>query len=225
MLEELDGSLRNFLRAGVPLRADDIDIEFATPDKEWSSRLSRSTVNLFLYDVRRSTTRAVSGRSVRQTERGYSSAFRAPLIRTRYLITVWTAESTDEHRVLGDILRLLAVTGSLPSEHLVGDLAGLDDPVELGLGGDDGMRPNEMWSPLGVAPRANIELVVTLPARRPLEQPVAFPPREVHATVVDPPDLTREPRLVSRRRRALVEEQPRDTTSKSATGTASKGTS
>ena len=128
MLEELDGSLRNFLRADVPLRADDIDIEFATPDKEWSARLSRSTVNLFLFDVRRSTTRAVTGRTVRNDDGGYYEVFRTPLIRARYLITVWTAEAADEHRVLGDVLRLLAVASEVPSAHLVGDLAELDEP-------------------------------------------------------------------------------------------------
>ena len=207
MLEELDGSLRNFLRDAVPLRADDVDIEFATPDKEWSARLSRSTVNLFLFDIRRSTSRAVAGRTVRRDERGMRELFRTPMMRIRYLLTVWTAEAADEHRVLGDVLRLLATSAEVPAAHLVGDLAELGTSVELSLGSEDAMRTGDLWGPLGVTPRANLELVVTMPARRPVERVVSLPPTEVHATVVDPPPARGEARLVSRRR-ALIEERP-----------------
>lgn len=207
MLEELDGSLRNFLRADVPLRADDVDIEFATPDKDWSARLSRSTLNLFMFDIRRSTSRAISGRSVRFDERGPRELFRTPMIRVRYLLTVWTAEAADEHRVLGDVLRLLAVTGEIPSAHLAGDLAELGHPVELAIANEDAVRTSDLWSPLGVTPRANLELVATLPARRPVERVVGRPPTEVEATISAPPPPA-PPRAVSQRRRALVEEQP-----------------
>ncbi len=212
MLEELDGSLRNFLRADVPLRADEVDIEFATPDKEWSSRLSRSTLNLFLFDIRRSTRRALTGRTVRQDERGYRQAYRTPMVRVRYLLTLWTAEPADEHRVLGDVLRLLAVSGEVPAAHLAGDLADLGSPIELGLGSEDDQRAADIWGPLGVAPRASLELVVTLPARRPIETPVGAPPTEIRTSVLGttaPTTVgTTAPTTVSRRRRALVEEQP-----------------
>jgi Pvc16 N-terminal domain len=207
MLEELDGSLRNFLRADVPLRADDVDIEFSTPDKDWSARLSRSTVNLFMFDVRRSTSRAITGRSVRADERGYRELYRTPMVKVRYLLTVWTAEAADEHRVLGDVLRLLAVSGEIPVAHLAGDLGELGHPVELGLATEDSARTSDIWSPLGVTPRANLELIATLPASRPVERVVGPPPTEIDASVIAPPRPS-EPRLASRRRRALVEERP-----------------
>jgi len=203
MLEELDGSLRDFLRAEVPLRADDVDIDFALPDKEWSSRLSRSTVSLFLFDIRRSTTRSVTGRSVRERDGVLERLHRAPMIRLRYLLTVWTAEAADEHRVLGDVLRLVAVSGDVPRQYLLGDLVDLENPVELSIGAEDGMRSNDLWGPLGVAPRASLELVVTMPARPPLAAPVALPPTEIDSSLED----RREPTRTSRRRSALVEER------------------
>jgi hypothetical protein len=202
MLEELDGSLRDFLRADVPLRADDVDIDFSMPDKEWSSRLSRSTVNLFLFDIRRSTSRAVSGRSTRERDGVLERLHRTPMIRMRYMVTVWTAEAADEHRVLGDVLRLLAVSGDIPERYLVGDLVELGQPVELAIGSEDGQRPTDLWSSLGVAARANIELMVTMPARPPLALPVAVPPTEIDSTVAD----RRAPTQTSRRRAALIEE-------------------
>ncbi len=202
MLEELDGSLRDFLRAEVPLRADDVAIDFALPDKDWSSRLSRSTVSLFLFDIRRSTARSTAGRSVRQRDGVYERLHQVQMIKLRYLVTVWTAEASDEHRVLGDILRLLAVSGDVPTHYLLGDLAELGNPVELGLGADDGPRSSDLWSPLGVAPRANVELIVTMPARPPLARPVAAPPTELEGSVED----IRATTPGAKRRRTLVED-------------------
>ena len=118
------------------------------------------------------------------------------MMRIRYLLTVWTAEAADEHRVLGDVLRLLATSAEVPAAHLVGDLAELGTSVELSLGSEDAMRTGDLWGPLGVTPRANLELVVTMPARRPVERVVSLPPTEVHATVVDPPPARGEARLV-----------------------------
>jgi len=202
MLEELDGSLRDFLRADVPLRADVVDIDFALPDRDWSSRLSRSTVNLFLFDIRRSASRSETGRSMRQRDGVYERLHQVPMIKLRYLVTVWTAEASDEHRVLGDILRLLAVSGDVPTQHLLGDLAELGNPVELGLGADDGLRSSDLWSPLGVAPRANLELIVTMPARPPLARKVGPPPTELEGSVED----IRATTPGVKRRRTLVED-------------------
>ena len=97
------------------------------------------------------------------------------------------AEAADEHRVLGGVLRLLATSAEVPAAHLVGDLAELGTSVELSLGREDAMRTGDLSGPLGVTPRANLELVVTMPARRPVERVVSLPPTEVHETVVDPP--------------------------------------
>jgi hypothetical protein len=202
VLSALDGSLRDFLRAEVPLRADDVDIDFGTPNTEWSARLTRSTVSLFLFDIRRSVSRAVSGTAVRERNGGQQRVFRAPLVKVRYLVTVWTVEPADEHRVLGDLLRLLALSGEIPAEHLGVELADLGQPVELSLGGDEGVRTPDLWGALGVAPRANLELVVVLPARDPLARGVPAPPTSVEAGVSD----REEPTRTSRRSGALIED-------------------
>jgi hypothetical protein len=202
VLSALDGSLRDFLRAEVPLRAEDVDIDFGAPTKEWSSRLTRSTVNLFLFDIRRSTNRAVTGNATRERNGGHQRVFRVPMIKVRYLVTVWTAEPADEHRVLGDLLRLVAVSGEVPERYLGGELAELGNPAELSLGADDGQRGPDLWGPLGVSPRASLELAVVLPAREPVVREVAAPPTELEASVGD----QREPSRSSRRNGGLVED-------------------
>src|SRR2546421_10014862 len=53
MLHLLDESLEAFLRATVPLGKREVDVSFAAPDRDWAARVSRPTVNLYLWDVRR----------------------------------------------------------------------------------------------------------------------------------------------------------------------------
>ena len=61
MLDLIDESLEAFFRAGVPLGATEVDVSFEAPDRGWSAKLVRPTVNMFLWDIRRSATRARSG--------------------------------------------------------------------------------------------------------------------------------------------------------------------
>ncbi len=52
MLADLDETLRQLLIAELPVKNGELDISFDLPKRDWSSRISKPTVNLFLYDVR-----------------------------------------------------------------------------------------------------------------------------------------------------------------------------
>ena len=67
MLELIDDALEAMFRATVPLAARDIDVSFEAPERDWSAKLTRPTVNLFLWDIRRSAEHARAG--VEQFER------------------------------------------------------------------------------------------------------------------------------------------------------------
>jgi len=205
VLSALDQSLHDFLRSEVPLRTDDVDIVFAAPDKEWSSRLTRSTVNLFLFDVKRSTKRAVTGSTTRERDGVYSRLRIAPFVKVRYLVTVWTKEAADEHRVLGELLSLIAVAGEVPPQYLQGELADLGNAAELSLGTEDSNAFASFWGPLGVPPRASLELAVVLPARPPIERIVPAPPSEIESGLTDQNEPTRSSQ---RRRLSGVIEEP-----------------
>ena len=60
VLAHIDESLEAMLRAAVPLSAVDIDVSFEIPDEDWAAKLTRPTVNLYLWDIRRSSNRSVS---------------------------------------------------------------------------------------------------------------------------------------------------------------------
>ena len=144
--------------------------------------------------------RALTGRTVRQDAAGLPRGlYRPPMVRVRYLLTVWTAEPADEHRVLGDVLRLLAVSGEVPTAYLVGELRRARQP--------DGAGPRRRrrrahrrtsGARSASPPRANLELVVTLPARRPdRDARSPAPPTELRRAHRRPTASGRAPRRVA----------------------------
>ena len=52
MINDLDEVLRQFLVRELPIKNSEVDIAFDQPAREWSARVSRPTLNLFLYDLR-----------------------------------------------------------------------------------------------------------------------------------------------------------------------------
>jgi hypothetical protein len=99
MLDDLDKTLESVLRnrGGI---GSDIEIAFDQPNREWASRLSRPTLNMFTFDVR-------ENQKLRQVDRevsrnGSSAKITIPprRIDVAYLVTAWTRKIEDEHRLL-----------------------------------------------------------------------------------------------------------------------------
>ncbi|HWL41341.1 MAG TPA: Pvc16 family protein [Ilumatobacter sp.] len=118
MLELVDESLEAFFRAAVPLSATDIDLSFEAPDRDWAAKLSRPTVNLFLWDIRRSATRSRSGNKLVETSQGVVHRMAAPVLELRYVVTAWTSDQGDERALLAGLLRAILANGGIPREFL-----------------------------------------------------------------------------------------------------------
>src|SRR6056297_1729571 len=117
VLETIDESLESFLRGTVPLSATDVDVSFAAPDREWSAKLTRPTVNMFLWDIRRSSegrsglrTVEVDGQMVHQPA--------LPLVELRYVVSAWTSDHGDERGLLAGTMRALLTHESIPRDFL-----------------------------------------------------------------------------------------------------------
>ena len=138
MLEHIDDSLEELLRARVPLSATDVDVSFEAPEREWSAKLTRPTVNMFLWDIRRSASQSTSGMRtvVRDGVRVHQPAF--PVLELRYVITAWTADHGDERSLLAGLLRSLLASPEIPRDFLHESLAGLEAPrIDLARAGED----------------------------------------------------------------------------------------
>lgn len=225
MIDALDRSLEKFLRRVVPLESSQVDVVFGAPDKDWSAQRARPAVGMFLHSISPAPSRAAAGvRTLRESDT-IERARDLPIMAMRYLITVWVADPSDEHRLLGQILRAVASHNSLPAEDREPELMDLWGPVTLSLIGEAERTVFEMWTALGVSPRAAIDLTVYIPAGKPIQMGTEKPPTRLEIDTSDQNEPSRHSsrgrivgrvnpdhagrRVVGRRGSALVEESGR----------------
>jgi hypothetical protein len=160
MIHLLDATMEQYLRAEVPLD-DRVDIAYNAPDDEWSSRLTRPTVNLFVWDIRRNVTEAHGGIDLveRENERFHRPVL--PRIDFRYLITTWTNEVRDEHELLGALLVTALRVPTIPLEYLQGGLAEVMPLPRINVARFDGAESSEFWSSVGGKLKAALDVVVS----------------------------------------------------------------
>lgn len=204
MLHLIDVALEGWLRATVPLSAQDVDVSFEAPDKEWSAKLTRPTVNVFLWDVRRSSRREQSG--LEEIERDGRLVRRAalPRLELRYVVSAWTTDHGDERALLGGLLRSILAHPELPATYVPEGLADLppmrvllartgDDQPDFGTTLDGQLRPG-----LGMTVVAAMDTGEFTPAGPPVDavelrttrldsgRRDTFPTRWVAGEVADP---------------------------------------
>ena len=177
MLHLLDESLESLLRREMPIAKADVDVAFDAPDNEWAGKITKPTLNLFLWDIRRSADEAAAGRErvVRDGREMWRE--RLPRIAFSYLVTAWTNETRDEHRLLGQALRTLLANSEIAAEHLSGELAELDTVPTLKVARPQAKDFAEFWSAidgqlkpgLDVTVIASVDPAVVVPAGPPTE--------------------------------------------------------
>jgi hypothetical protein len=128
VLASIDVSLEAFLRAAAPLSAVDIDVSFDVPNEEWAAKLTRPTVNVHLWDIRRSSVRAVTG--VENFERDGINMRRLalPRVELHYFVSVWTSEHEDERTLTSALMVALLAHGEIPTSFLPESLTSLPNP-------------------------------------------------------------------------------------------------
>lgn len=162
MLHLLDESLEEFLRAAVPLPKREIDVVFDAPDKDWAARISRPTVNLYLWDIRRNlaerdlgvqTVSGADGRPMRRPP--------LPRVDCRYLVTAWTSDIRDEHSLLGDTLSAFLRHTELEADYLQGVYQTVRPIPTIAVGAGDGRDNSDFWSALGGQLKPGLDITVT----------------------------------------------------------------
>ncbi len=164
MIADLDETLRQLLMAEIPVKNGEVEISFDQPKREWSARLSKPTVNLFLYDVRENVVLRQH-----QWERLPDTGNTAHLKRTPYridcyyMLTTWAAEPDDEHRLLTRSLMALFRFPILPEDRLVGSLRNPQFEIQARLANHDKLtNPAEVWASLDNEMRPSVSYLITL---------------------------------------------------------------
>ena len=130
MIQDLDETISALLRRDLPTAlAQQVQISFATPDDQFPPQsVTLPAIDLFLYDVRENLELRSNDVSIERRGDGTATRTRAPVrVDFSYLITAWPSESVpdqaeDEHRLLGEVMRVLLRYRTIPEEVLQGEL-------------------------------------------------------------------------------------------------------
>ncbi len=169
MISDVDEALRKILTRDTAIGQYGIEIKYDQPNREWTARLNKPTINLFLFDIRENLKlRAAEQYSPKIREDGtvevHRNVFRIDL---RYLLTAWTKSPEDEHLLLSDALLCLLRNPYLPQDVLSDRLKAQPYPIPLETavfqpehGPED--KFTEIWSVLNNTIHAGFILIVTL---------------------------------------------------------------
>ena len=168
MLDDLDKTLEQLLKQELsPSLVKQASISFATPDSELATKVQLPAINLFLYDVEENLELRSSEWSIARGSNGMATKKHPPVrVNCSYMITVWPADRSDaqtEHRLLGEVMKVLLRYPKLPAEVLQGTLQGQEPPLRTST-----LRPSrlqslgEFWQAMGGKPKAALNYTVTI---------------------------------------------------------------
>jgi hypothetical protein len=165
MIEALDEALRQLLIRDLPIKNGEVDIQFHQPNRQWSAKLTRPTLNLFLYDLRENARlRQPSPLWNRQGGDSKSVVQQRQAVRmdVHYIITAWANEPEDEHRLLSRTLMALFRNPNLPEDLLPEVLQAQPAPIQLQAAQSDELRDTSFfWSALDNEVRPAIVCTLT----------------------------------------------------------------
>lgn len=171
MIRDLDATIEELLTSHAPVGSElaTADISFEIPDATWRDALSELTVNCYLYDIHENVELRTYEPMVQRNPGGEFFAVRqAPRrIDCAYCITAWSTASNDavleEHRILGQILRVLLTNPRLPNDVLQGSLVDQIPPYPTVAASADGMKNNpDFWGALDQQLKPSLSYVITL---------------------------------------------------------------
>ena len=166
MIDELDEVLRQLLIRELPVKNSEVDISFHQPSREWSARISKPTLNLYLYDLRENTKLRLRNPAyeVERTATGTMLQKRMPVrLDVYYMLTAWATEPEDEHRLLSRAIMALTRYASLPAELLPESFSDQPASIPLLIAQHEILdKAVDMWGALDNEMRPSIGCLLTI---------------------------------------------------------------
>lgn len=164
MLPAIHGALRNLLHGEGQLSPLEVDVSFDAPTGQWIDRLTRPTVNLFLYSIQENVELRRNGQfATRQGDHGIRQ-LPPRRIDLRYMVSALAGDVDDTHQLLWRALSTLLKHQELPTEVLSEPLRHLDPPISARAAQpDDSKRLEDLWSALNAEPRPSFGYVLVAP--------------------------------------------------------------
>lgn len=189
MISEIDQALRELLLRNLPMRRGEVDIVFDQPKREWSARLSKPSLNLYLYDIRENIELRVSQQVQRQPvdDNRISLRFTPQRFDLCYLVTGWAKDIQDEHLLLSSALMTFLRHPLLPDDLTPSELKQPELPVRLAIAQSSETRDvTDLWNTLDNEMHPAIRVKVTIAI-----EPIA--PQIVPAVTTTELDFVRKP--------------------------------
>jgi hypothetical protein len=189
MFQDLDATLAALLDA--ELAVENVAVSFATPDDQFPpSGVSPPAISFFLYEVNEDNQLRSNEWELARRDDGMVTRKRPPVrVDCSYLITAWPSPSApdpahDEHRLLGEVLKVLLRHRKIPDDYLRGELAGQEPPLRAHVVAEGQLRSlGEFWQAMGGKPKATLHYGVTLSVD-------VFEPAEVGPAVTEPATIS-----------------------------------
>jgi hypothetical protein len=164
MIDDLDEALRQLLVREIPIKNSEIDISFDQPKREWSSRLSRPTLNLFMFDLNENNKLRAPQRRLERTENGEVTLRRTEIrVDAHYMVTAWAADPGDEHRILSHAMLALFRCPFLPEDLLPESLRNQPMPIPIEVAQKSPLQNAlDVWSVLDNEMKPAFNALVTL---------------------------------------------------------------
>ena len=167
MIADLDETIRKLLIAEIPIKNGEIDIKFDQPKREWSAKLTKPSINIFLIDIKdNAELRRQGWRRLPQKNGGNGQVTqrRMPFrVDCFYMMTTWAAEAEDEHRLLTRAMLALFRYPELPDDYLVGQMKHQEYPLRAALARHDRLtNPAEVWSSLDNEMRPSVSYIINI---------------------------------------------------------------
>jgi hypothetical protein len=165
VIPEVDHALKTLIERDA-IDANEVEVTFDAPTKDWVSRRNSPTVDVYLYDIREDLRRRARGWLEEKDENHQRTRRKPPRhFKLSYLVAAWTARPEDEHRLLSSLLACFLRFEALPPAVLTGSLAemGLPVPVTIALPPPEDRSFADVWTALGGELKPSIDLVVTAP--------------------------------------------------------------
>jgi len=209
VIHDVDEVLRRLLIREIEIEGNEVDIHFDQPKREWSSRISKPTLNLYLFDLRENLRlrTAEQYRTINHPD-GTSEVRRNPVrMDLRYLMTAWVSEPEDEHLLLSSAIMGLLRHPFIPQEILPESLGNQPTPIPMTVASfppEEGPvdKFSEIWGVLDneLRPGVMVTLTISMDPYRPMvyKQVRTREIRFMQDTAINQPDSPTTTRTLSK---------------------------
>jgi hypothetical protein len=167
MIQDVDAVLKQLLVRELRTKKNQVDfeIEFHQPRREWSARLNRPTLNLFMHDLHENNTLRQHEWHVTRQPDGKTTKQRSPIrLDLHYIVTAWATEPEDEHELLTRAVWAFYRNPLLPDDLLPERLKRHQlVPIPVRVAEQDALRnAADLWGVLDNELRPALSLTITV---------------------------------------------------------------